>query len=186
MSLALSSWGLSVRPLLGAAISVYGYLSVFTLSSTSFRFILVLVLLPLYLLKLLLEVLPTILSNATSLLSPGGWDKLTSDTDTYRDLTQQTAKQQLDGSYEFKESDLYRLSRGGNGWMAHVQWGDVTQEFTVCGATARFIHFRPVHGAFSGGNDILPRQPFVFLHGNPSWSFMWRNVSFRGQHHPHQ
>lgn len=135
-------------------------------------------LLPFYLIKILVGTLPTLLQNAAYLLSPGGWDKLVTDTENYRADTQLVAMQQLHGSYSFKEADVHRLTRGGNGWMSDMVWSDETEGFTVCGATARYAHLRPANCDLSNGDQSASRRPIVFLHGNPSWGFMWRNVSF--------
>jgi pimeloyl-ACP methyl ester carboxylesterase len=47
-------------------------------------------------------------------------------------------------------------------------------EVSIGGATARFIHLKSRDDA--GDNGIQPpRRPIVFLHGNPSWSYVWRS-----------
>lgn len=151
---------------------MYGHLSVFTLSFTLCRFLFALVLVPPYLLTLMVQVLPTIISQAPWLLSSSGREKLVAETDRYRAHAQHIAKEQLDGTYEFRSVDLHR---GVNEHTKRLPWADETEEFVVCGATARFIHLNK--GACNGHNDNEPRRPIVFVHGNPSWSYMWRNVS---------
>ncbi|KAJ5999354.1 hypothetical protein N7451_007164 [Penicillium sp. IBT 35674x] len=155
------------------AMSGYGLISVFAFSYTLCRLLFALVLIPPYLLKLSFQVLPTILSNAVCLLSAKGLERLVTDTDRYRAHAQHIAKQQLDGTFVFCDTDLHR---GVNEWMDHLKWANDTEEFTVCGASVRFVHLKPSQNANSGSNSTAPRRPIVFLHGNPSWTYMWRNV----------
>lgn len=154
--------------------SGYGHISVFAFSYTLCRLLFALALIPPYLVKTSFQVLPTILSNAVCLLSAKGLERLVTDTDRYRAHAQHIAKQQLDGTFLFSEADLHR---GVNKCTNQIQWADKTEEFTICGATARFVHLKPRHDANSGTNGTAPRRPIVFLHGNPSWTYMWRNVS---------
>lgn len=154
--------------------SGYGHISVLAFSYTLSRLLFALVLIPPYLVKISYQVLPTILSNAVCLLSVKGLERLVTDTDRYRAHAQHIAKQQLDGTFVFSEADLYL---GVNKWTDQLLWADKTEQFTVCGATVRFVHLKPSHDADSGSNGIAPRRPIVLLHGNPSWTYMWRNVS---------
>ena len=163
------------RRVLAILLPVYGHLSVFLLSSTLLRFVFVLVLLPPYLLKLVAQVLPTILWNVAFLMSSRGRDRLATDADLYRGHTHRLAKEQLDGSYEFREADL---NRDGNCWLDCIRWPSKGGEFTVCGATARFTHLTATDNLGLNRHEKKRLPPIVLLHGNPSWSFMWRNVSF--------
>ena len=155
---------------LGTAMSLYGRLGSFLLSFTLCRLFLALALLPLYLITLAVQILPTVLSHTPCLLSSNGRDELVAATERYRAHAQGVAKQQLDGTYNFKNADLYK---GDGQKTKHLKWAEETEEFMVCGATARFIHLnKDIH---SRHNDEI-RRPIVFLHGNPTWSYMWRNV----------
>ncbi|RHZ59250.1 haloalkane dehalogenase family protein [Aspergillus thermomutatus] len=156
-------------------LTAWGYLSAFLLSFTINRALLAYALLPLYLLRLTYSVLPTILRNAPRLLLPNGWSSLIKDAEQYRQQTEKLAQSQLEGKYEFKEDEIIRADQKDKGWMADMPWRDNVEEFQVCGATARYVHLKPSYRSIATNNKTSHR-PIVFLHGNPSWSYMWRNV----------
>ncbi|GIC92436.1 haloalkane dehalogenase family protein [Aspergillus udagawae] len=156
-------------------LSAWGYLSVFLLSFTINRAFLASALLPLYLLHLAYSVLPAILWNAPRLLFPNGWITLMKDAEQYRKRADALAQSQLEGKYKFKDDEIIRTDQKDKGWMADMPWRDNVEEFTVCGATARYVHLKPSYRSIATDNKAFHR-PIVFLHGNPGWSYMWRNV----------
>jgi hypothetical protein len=161
-------------------LTAWGYLSAFLLSFTINRALLAYALLPFYLLSLAYNVLPTILWNAPRLLLPNGWSRLVKDAEEYRQRADALAQSQLEGKYRFKEDEILRTDQKGKGWMADMPWRDNMEEFNVCGATARYVHLKPSYRSIATDNKTSHR-PIVFLHGNPSWSYMWRNVgSYHG------
>lgn len=153
----------------------WGDLSAFLLSFTINRALLAYALLPFYLLSLAYSVLPTILWNAPRLLVPNGWSRLIKDAEQYRQRADSLAQSQLEGKYKFKDDWIIRSDQKGKGWMADMPWRDNVEEFNVCGATARYVHLKPSYRSIATDNKTSHR-PIVFLHGNPSWSYMWRNV----------
>lgn len=156
-------------------LTVSGYLSAFLLSFTINRAFLASALLPLYLLSLAYRVLPTIFRNAPRLLLPNWWKTLVRDAEQYRQRVDALAQSQLEGTYRIKDDEILRTDRKGKGWMADMPWRDNVEEFSVCGATARYVHLKPSYRSIATDNKASHR-PIVFLHGNPSWSYMWRNV----------
>lgn len=60
-------------------------------------------------------------------------------------------------------------------WMNDLPWENETEEFSVCGATVRFVHLKPLVDGDSGKTKT--KKNFLFLHGKPGWSYVWRNVS---------
>lgn len=155
---------------------LYGYMSGFFLSFTVSRLFMVGALLPIYLAKTYLQVLPTVLGGVYNLLSLSGRKELIQNTESYRQAADRRAESHLQDSFAFKDEDLYRVQPHGRGWMNDIQWSDRTGEASVGGAAARYVHLSPTDGQ-------APRRPIVFLHGNPSWSYTWRNVSFAISHH---
>ncbi|RLL94680.1 hypothetical protein CFD26_104466 [Aspergillus turcosus] len=156
-------------------LTAWGYLSAFLLSFTVNRALLAYALLPFYLLSLAYSVLPTILWNAPRLLVPNGWSRLIKDAKEYRQRADALAQSQVEGKYKFKDDEIIRSDQKGKGWMADMPWRDNVEEFNVCGATARYVHLKPSYRSIATDNKTSHR-PIVFLHGNPSWSYMWRNV----------
>ncbi|KAL2815206.1 Alpha/Beta hydrolase protein [Aspergillus cavernicola] len=152
-----------------------GYLTSFLLSFTLSRVILNVVLVPLYLYKLTLSMIPHIIKNAFKLLYPGGWSRLVGEAETYRARSDSLAMSQLDGTYQFTEDELFHVDRDCRGWMETLPWANDTHEFNVCGATVRYVHLRPSYSNILQDGKKNHKQ-IVFLHGNPSWSYMWRNV----------
>ncbi|KAI9372819.1 Alpha/Beta hydrolase protein [Aspergillus egyptiacus] len=152
-----------------------GYMSAYILSFTVARLILNAILIPLYLYKLMVAIAPTASKNALRLLTLGGWSRLVREADTYRARADSLAVAQLEGTYQFRADEVFHVDRNSRGWMESLPWANDTHEFSVCGATVRYIHLRPSY------SDILQdgkksHKPVVFLHGNVTWSYMWRNV----------
>ncbi|KAL3461658.1 Alpha/Beta hydrolase protein [Aspergillus heterothallicus] len=158
-----------------AIMTLAGYLTSFTLSFTISRVILVAALLPLYLYKLMLTLAPSIIVNMANLLSPGGWSKLVHSADEHRTRSDSRAYAQLNGSYRFKPDELFPVAEHSRGWMENIPYADDTHSFKVCGATVRYIHLKPSYSSILQDGKKTHR-PIVLLHGNPSWSYMWRNV----------
>ncbi|EAW13696.1 haloalkane dehalogenase family protein [Aspergillus clavatus NRRL 1] len=162
----------SVKAVIALTIMGSGYLSSVLLSSTIIRALLAYALLLPYLLKLAYKTLPTILWNAPKLVTP---NTLVRDTEQYRKRADAVAQAQLEGKHRFARDEVLRTERNGKGWMANMPWQDHTGEFTVCGATVRYVHLKPSYRSVA--QDVkTTHRPIVFLHGNPSWSFMWRDV----------
>ncbi|KAL4971955.1 Alpha/Beta hydrolase protein [Aspergillus desertorum] len=157
-------------------LALTGYLSAFILSFTTTRLVLVFILLPLYLYRFLLSLLPATIKNSIYLLiGPSGWSRLVEHTQTYRNQSDALAQAQLDGSYRFKPTEVFHIARNSRGWMGAAPWANETEEFEVCGATVRYLHLRASYSAVLQDGK-REHRPIVFLHGNPSWSYMWRNV----------
>ncbi|KAL6237955.1 hypothetical protein BDW75DRAFT_248159 [Aspergillus navahoensis] len=159
-----------------AILTLTGYLSSFILSFTITRLFLVSLLLPLYLYKYVFSLLPATIKNSIHLLlGPAGWSRLIRHTEIYRTRSDALAQAQLDGSYRFKPSEVFHISRNSRGWMEAVPWAKETEEFEVCGATVRYLHLRASYSSVLQ-DEKREHRPIVFLHGNPSWSYVWRNV----------
>ncbi|KAL5342034.1 Alpha/Beta hydrolase protein [Aspergillus crustosus] len=147
----------------------------FALSFTITRAALTALILPVYLYKLFLSMLPSILLNSFHLSTPSGWSRLADRADQYRSKSDTLAHAQLDGSYKFKLDEVFHVEKYSGGWMESAPWANDTEEFDVCGATVRYIHLKPSYSSMLQDGK-KEHRPIVFLHGNPSWSFMWRNV----------
>ncbi|KAL2831637.1 Alpha/Beta hydrolase protein [Aspergillus pseudoustus] len=158
-----------------AVMTVAGHLSSFILSFTINRAILLSALLPLYLYKLVLTLIPSILRNLTNLISPGGWSRLVERAESHRTRSDARAYAQLNGSYQFKPDELFHIAAHSRGWMENIPYANDTHSFTVCGATVRYIHLKPSYSNILQDGRKTHR-PIVLLHGNPTWSYMWRNV----------
>ncbi|KAL3490040.1 Alpha/Beta hydrolase protein [Aspergillus germanicus] len=158
-----------------AVMTLTGYLTSFALSFTISRIFLVAILLPLYLYKLMLTLIPSILRNATNLFSSGGFNRLVESAESYRTSSDSLAYAQLNGSYQFKPDELFQIAEKSRGWMENIPYANDTHSFTVCGATVRYIHLKPSYSSILQDGKKTHR-PIVLLHGNPSWSYMWRNV----------
>ncbi|KAL4884936.1 Alpha/Beta hydrolase protein [Aspergillus karnatakaensis] len=155
--------------------TLLAHLTSFTLSFTISRIALTAILLPLYLYKLMLSMLPSVIRNSFNVLTPGGWSSLVAQTDQYRSKSDTLAHEQLEGSYKFKPDEVFHVDRNSRGWMESVPWANDTEEFDVCGATVRYIHLKPSYSTVLQDGKKSHR-PIVFLHGGISWSYMWRNV----------
>lgn len=153
---------------------VAGYLSSFLLSFTINRIFLAAILIPLYLSKVAFSLLPSAIKNSINLVIPSGWSRLVQNTEQYRSRSDTLAHSQLHGSYEFKD-EVFHVEKDGSGWAKSAPWADDTYEFNVCGATVRYIHLRASYSSVLQDGRRAHR-PIVFLHGNLSWSYLWRNV----------
>lgn len=153
--------------------AAYESISVFLLPYIIFQLFAISVLLPTYLLQVLIGLIPNIFGNIWCLVFP--WNKLIEQTESHRRQLAMLAQLQLEGKYIFRDDDLIRVEQSGKEWMKDLSWNEHTEELSVCGARARFVHLRPEEGD-NGSCSPLPKKPIVFLHGSRSWSYMWRKV----------
>ncbi|KAL4930264.1 haloalkane dehalogenase family protein [Aspergillus undulatus] len=157
-------------------LTITAYLTSFFLSFTINRVFVTAILLPLYFFKLALSTIPHILKNSLNLLTPTGRSRLTKSSEQYRSHSDTLAQSQLDGTYRFKPAEIFHIDKNSRGWMASsAPWSADTSEFTVCGASVRYVHLRASYSSVLTDGKKTHR-PIVFLHGNPSWSYLWRNV----------
>lgn len=140
------------------------------LSFTLVRLFWALTLLPIYLLLAFLRsVWPALLRNGGLLLTSKGRARL------IQDGHQTFADRERQGEQQF--SDDYRFPAGSfeHGWQHNGPPGNlaaiwpVNREYiNVCGLKACVVHEKPA-------GPVV--RTVVLLHGNPSWSFMFRHVS---------
>lgn len=123
---------------------------------------------PLYLFVSFLAIIPSFLTNAPLLLTSNGRNDLIYLADAYRRYEEVQAKQQLSGTFEFKESKLRRTDV--RAVQREASWYPNVEEFLVCGARVRVVH--------EIATGVPKGQTLVLLHGNPSWSYMWRDIIY--------
>lgn len=140
------------------------------MSSTLLRVCIAISLLPVYVAVQLLPILPAALLKSRLLLTKSGRRRLVRLADSYRDEEEQRATEQWKGSFQFKSEQLLR-NGDARGAIDSLSWSPRMETFEVDGAHVNVVHEQPAAGQFRSGKKIL------LLHGNPSWSFMWRNVS---------
>jgi hypothetical protein len=116
-------------------------------------------------------ILPTLVSNLHLLFTAAGRSGLVKNAEKYREEEQSMADLQFEGRYRFSRDE-------GKGWMDDRPFGTQTKDLSVCGVTARYVHLQPYssHDSSVENGVNSDKRPLVFLHGNPSWSFIWRNV----------
>lgn len=156
-------------------LTLTGYLSSFILSFTIPRAFLAAWLIPIYICKLVLRMASATLYNFIHILTPAGWSRLSGCAEVYRSLGDTLAHAQLEGRYKFKQDEVFHVEKEGLGWMPSAPFGADTHEFDVCGASVRYIHLRASYSSILQ-DGRRSHRPVVFLHGNPSWSYTWRNV----------
>lgn len=139
------------------------------LNITLIRCFMALVLLPLYLCAKYLEVLPAAIRHGTMLLSADGRERLLQSAEDYRQQEKKRADLQLHGNFAFQPNELLTGEKA-RGFLKSLYWTPHMERFEVCGASANVLHEIPPDGVRWSGKKVL------LLHGNPSWSFMWRNV----------
>lgn len=161
--------------------TVAGYLSSFLLSFTINRIFLAAILVPVYLSKVALCLIPSAIKNSINLVTPTGWSNLVRNSEHYRSRSDTLAHSQLDGSYKFEPDEVFHVEKDSSGWVKSAPWANDTHEFSVCGATVRYIHLRASYSSVLQDGRRTHR-PIVFLHGNLSWSYLWRNVSLPSYH----
>ena len=141
---------------------------VLLLSSTAVRMIIALIyLLPAYILVKAIEALPSIYHRCHLLLTSSGREQLVKESDQQRAWEEDLARKQSDGScILFHEGQIFRTDVGK--CLREAHWSPCTERFPVCGVDVGVVHEKP---------EKVTGRTIVLLHGNPSWSFMWRNVS---------
>lgn len=153
----------------------WGSLSRFMMSFTIIRLIVALLLLPLYMMRVILRSVPSIFINTFRFMIVAGCRLLINDTEKYRAQEQLQAQSQFNNRYVFPEDVVLRLHPNGKGSLSDMPFANNIEEISVCGATARYIHIKPENNGVHGEYE---RKSPIVLHGNPSWSYIWRNVSF--------
>lgn len=107
--------------------------------------------------------------NASSVVSSAGRETLVAQGREWREWRNKLANSQLDGTFKFDRKDLENVeSYGMTQRNLHDLWSVHRDYFDVCGVRACVVHEKPVG---------TPKRQVVLLHGNPSWSYMYRNVS---------
>lgn len=142
----------------------YGYMS-FTLV----RLFWAAILLPIYLLLAFYRsVWPFLLRKGHLLLTAKGRSQLVHAGEQSSIDRQLRAESQLRDDYVFAERDY------DHGWHKPLSseypatcWPVTREYFIVCGLQACVVHEKP---------SEAPKRTVVLLHGNPSWSFMYRHV----------
>ncbi|KAJ9245680.1 hypothetical protein DTO271D3_4144 [Paecilomyces variotii] len=152
----------------------WGSLSRFMMAFTIIRLIVALLLLPLYMMRVILRSVPCIFINTFRFMIVAGCRLFINDTEKYRAQEQLQAQSQFNNRYVFPEDVVLRLHPNGKGSLSDMPFANNIEEISVCGATARFIHIKPENNGVHG--EYERKGPIVLLHGNPSWSYIWRNV----------
>ncbi|SLM39319.1 Epoxide hydrolase-like [Lasallia pustulata] len=142
-------------------------LSVLFLSSTTVRMtIALLYLLPAYIIVKTIEVLPSIYSRWHLLLAPGGREQLVKESDQQRAWEEDFARKQYNRSCVLShEGQIFQTD--AKKCLREAHWSPDIDRFSLCGVDVGVVHEKP---------EKVTGRPIVLLHGNPSWSFMWRNV----------
>lgn len=160
------------------SLSDYILQPVFALAFAFFDFTLVrlldlAVLFPLYLLfAFFRSLLPSLLRNFSFLLSSTGRKKLVERGQISRWQRENQGKLQLNGTFQF-HPDLIERTSDNKEVVNHIEaiWPVKREYFDVCNIKACVVHELP--GQTQRKHD---GRKIVLLHGNPSWSFMYRNV----------
>ncbi|KAF2453805.1 haloalkane dehalogenase family protein [Lineolata rhizophorae] len=161
---------------------IYSYLLTLTFKTiaTLYSFLIVrsavvLFLLPAYVALQGLFSIPVLLQNLPKALSSAGREHFVDACDEYRESEKALARKQLVGSFRFSRSKLLQADLG------HCPLKLPTEVIEVCGARVNVFH-----GVPSGEEKTLssssPAGPVILLHGNPSWSWMWRDIMPRLLH----
>ena len=145
-------------------------LTCMVLDITLVRFFMALVLLPIYICAKYLEVLPAAIKHSAMLLSTDGREQLVQSAKDYRQQEKKRAHLHMQGDFAFQPNELLTGEKA-RGFLKDLYWKPHMERFEVCGASVNVLHEVPPDGVRRSGKKIL------LLHGNPSWSFMWRNVS---------
>ncbi len=140
------------------------------LSSFWIRLLLALSLLPIYAFVKLVPLLPAAITRSLMLPWKRGRSSLISASDSYRSLEKERAVAQMHGDFKFTVEQLVPR-REARGSIDSLGWSPHREAFELEGVQVSVVHEQPSKGQARSGKKIL------FLHGNPSWSFMWRNVS---------
>lgn len=130
--------------------------------STLLRLAIAIYIFPIWCTYKFLEVCPDVLSNASELLTHNGRARLRQSTDAYRKEDEARAAQQFAGTYQFNPKNVLAYDH------AHA-WKPNRVEINVCGVKCRIIHVKPLL-------QNPDSKQIIMVHGNPSWSYIWRNV----------
>lgn len=141
---------------------------IWLLSWTALRLLLASTLFPVYFCVKLITILPHAIARSGLVLFRQGRNHLVQLADFYRQEEQRRAAQQADGTFVFKGTQILRSEIDAK--PLNIAWKPKTERFSVCGAWVNVLHEKPQDGRERSGKTV------VLLHGNPSWSFMWRNV----------
>ncbi|TKA80298.1 hypothetical protein B0A49_01589 [Cryomyces minteri] len=143
----------------------------FVLSFTAVRLLSILLLAPTYVAVKALTILPQIIGEGSLVLTQAGREELIRRTDSYRRKEEHQARQQLNGTFRFQQAQL--VSARKHAIRHKAGWSPSIEDFEVCGARVNVVHETPQPGR-SGGRG--GRQTIVLLHGNPEWSYKWRDI----------
>lgn len=130
--------------------------------STLVRLLLAINLLPVYCLRQAISVLPGALRRLPLILTWHGRTRLIWQTDTYRNFEEDVAAKQYDGSYRFVPANVLR-------WNGRTSWPMDREVVEICGINVRAVHVKPQAALYQV-------KPIILLHGNPSWSYIWRDI----------
>ncbi|KAK5038129.1 hypothetical protein LTS07_001598 [Exophiala sideris] len=132
------------------------------LHSTLLRLLLAINLLPVYCLRQVISVLPIATRRLPLLLTRQGRGRLISQTEQYRTYEEEIAAKQHDGSYRFTPANVLP-------WNGKTSWPVNRNVVEVCGIKVRVTHTKPKTTSDKA-------KTIVLLHGNPSWSYIWRRI----------
>jgi pimeloyl-ACP methyl ester carboxylesterase len=135
-------------------------LIVLLFQSTFLRLLLASSLFPVYCFVQTLSLLPSIVAGLPSLLTTRGRTSLVVKADAYRKHEQEIATGQYDGTYRFSPANVLR-------WDGRISWDVDRAAVDICGISARVVHAKSTRQA---------ARPLIMLHGNPSWSYIWRDM----------
>ncbi|KIY02770.1 uncharacterized protein Z520_01235 [Fonsecaea multimorphosa CBS 102226] len=130
---------------------------------TLVRLSFVIFLLPVYFYCQIFSALPTIIRNFVRLFSTAGRRRLRNASDVCRREERHIAEQQWHDTYQFPKAAVISGSDSAKRWKTPLVC------VSVCGISVRVAHAKPV----SSSPD---RKQILLLHGNPSWSFIWRDI----------
>ncbi|KAL4969913.1 haloalkane dehalogenase family protein [Aspergillus stella-maris] len=168
--------GAAMESITNTTMTLFAYISGFLLNLTLVRGFIASILIPIYLYQIAFAMIPHMVDHLFGLFTCSGRSNLAKKTDNHRWKSDTLAQSQLEGTYRFKPHEIFHVERTSRGWMSSAPWaGDDTQEFTVCGASVRYIHIKASYSSVLADGK-REHRPIVFLHGNPSWSYLWRNV----------
>jgi hypothetical protein len=129
------------------------------------------VVIPVYCFVKTIEVLPTVLTNSKHLFSESGRNYLLAAGNVIRQHGGNIAKQQLEGRFQFQRGRVQYLGFSGRHKIrSAANWFPNIEKLAVNGATAVVVVEKP-------GLPNNNGKSIVLLHGNYSWSYMWRDVS---------
>lgn len=161
--------GLERRAFIDYILQPFFFFSYWYMSFTVVRLFWAAVFLPTYILfAFYRSIWPSLIQRGKSLLTQKGRDQLVREGKRASTDRQLQGERQFTGEFAFAEGGFER------GWYdpssdAHTKefWPVNREYFTVCGLQACVVHERPEGPA---------KRTLVLLHGNPSYSFMYRHV----------